>query len=485
MKNKSLIALSLTLILTGCAVGPDYQKPTQTLDDSYQTLGEGLTNDTAKEQWWRQFNDPLLNRYVDEALNQNLNLKIAMQRVQMADSYRKVVASQKVPTVALGAGYGGGMFSESGPIAGPLVTDNNPLGMELMDRQQDGFRVGADIAWEADIFKRIDRQVDYAEIRKSQSEIVTYGVQLMVISQVVDNYIQLRGAQERLVVAEQNIDDQKQLLARIEKLKEAGLAGDLEIAQAKGLLASVKAIKPMLETAIDVHQYRLAIILAQQPQALKDELAVKHSHPLPKIEGLIPVGLPSDLLLRRPDIQFAERDMAAKNAKQAIAVANKYPRFYLTGSPGTLGGNFGDLFSNGSGYWTAMAGFEWTIFDGGRKNALKEAADADFVAAEYRYQRSWLNALGEVETLLSAYSHSQDSLVQIKEALDASHLASEKAQLLYKSGMGGYISVLDAQRTEYSIRDRYIASQVKVSQSAASLSRALGGGWKYQPPMKS
>lgn len=193
------------------------------------------------------------------------------------------------------------------------------------------------------------------------------GLTTLITSDVIHNYLQLRGAQERKAIALDLVNDQQQTLELVEKVHRSGYGSQLDVARAKAMLAATKAVIPQLETAENAHQQRLGILLGESPRQIKQRLV--SASPLPTFDGVIPTGLPSDLLQRRPDLRIAEREMAAQNAELAAAVANQYPKFYLTGAPGVLANDFDDLFSSDSATWMASLGVSWNIFDGGRTDA--------------------------------------------------------------------------------------------------------------------
>ncbi|KLV03704.1 membrane protein [Photobacterium aquae] len=504
------LAIALTLAISGCAVGPEYQTPTMTMADTYlyaspdkndasvQAVPKGghltgavltksatVNKATLPAHWWNHYQDPTLNRLITDMQNQNLTLQIAAQRIQIADNYKQAVESFKVPSVNIGGGYVNYQLSKNDSLLGPAL---NPLGdlspglppqignTTLLDNQHDGVFLGAGIAWELDLFGRIDRQSNAATIRRDQAEIYRTGLTTLLTADLIHNYIQYRGAQARKQLAEENIADQRKTLALVEKVVASGYGSDLDLAQANAMLAASQSILPQLDIAAQVHKHRLALLLGESLSDIEQRLEDKQ--PLPELNSAIPVGLPSDLLTRRPDIQIAEREMAAINEEWAASVANRYPKFFLTGAPGISAGSFDDLFSSDSFGWVGSAGVSWNLFDGGRGKALEAINEARFKGAALGYEQTVNAAIAEVDTTLFTYGRSQANQHQLDAALKSSTQALAKAKSLYQAGLIDHLAVLDAQRQQRMMEDRQIAAKLQTAQATVAVYKALGGDWQ-------
>lgn len=503
-KTLRLAPLALSLFLTGCAVGPDYQQPYQqpmvTMAESYLyadlSKEEKSMNDLdhqkqgigqAGERWWYQFGDTTLNTMIEDVQHQNIPLKMAAERIKMANSYKSVVASFKVPTVNVGAGYVNYQLSQNDSLLGPAL---NPIGdsapmlppelgsATLLDNQHDGGFVGASIAWELDLFGRIDHQTNAAQIRVEQAQIYQSGLTTLLTADVIHNYLQYLGAQERMQLLEANIADQEETTERVKKVVRSGYGSDLDLAQAQAMMAATRSLMPQLEIAQQVHKQRLATLLGESLTQIDIRLA--KSDRLPTIKGVVPVGLPSDLLTRRPDIQMAEREVAAINEDVAVAVANRYPKFFLTGAPGVSASSFDDLFSSDSFGWVGSAGISWNVFDGGRGEAMVELNEARLNNAVMGYQHAVDSAMTEVDSLLFAYGRSQENEQSIAQAVASSNLALKKARSLYNAGLIDYLSVLDAQRQQRAMEDRQLAARLQTAQVTVGVYKSLGGDWQTQ-----
>ncbi len=487
INNKlKLTPIALLLLLSGCAVGPDYQQPTVTIEESY-LYAESLEHVEEQQYWWTQFNDEALNQLVQDVQQQNIPLKMAAERIKMANSYKTVVESFKVPTINVGAGYYNYQLSKNDSMLGPMM---NPLGnsipalnsmpqlgsMTIMDNQHDGGGVGASIMWEADLFGRIDRQANAAEIRVEQAQIYRNGLTTLITADVVHNYLQLRGAQERMELVRANLNEQHKTLKLVEKIVSSGYGSELDLSQAKVMLAATESLLPQLEIAQQVHKQRLSTLLGEPLAQIDERLA--RSATLPEITAVIPVGLPSDLLQRRPDIRMAEREMAAINEEWATSVANRYPKFFLTGAPGVSASSFDDLFSSKSFGWAGAVGVSWSVFDGGRGKAMVELNESRFNNAALGYQQAVDSAISEVDSMLFAYGRSQENQQRIDAAMTASENAVAKAKSLYSAGLIDHLAVLDAQRQHRMMEDRQLAARLQTAQITVGVYKALGGDWQ-------
>lgn len=477
--------LIAAMALAGCSVTPDYQPPHVEVDELYlYHHTEGVsTKPVEQPYWWTRFNDPELNALVATVQQQNISLQVAQLRVQSARAYRTAVATARIPTISVGGGYQHYRLSEYDPLAGGALTATMPdfgqpgagQPLNLLDRDNGAFAVGVNVSWELDLAGRLDAMDSLAGIRLEQAEILRQATLQLVTVEAVHNYLQYRGAQARIAIAERNIAQQTQTLELVERLVDSGYGSELDLAQARALLAATRSTLPMLHSAEKAHLHRLATLLGEGAAATTQRFG---DRPLPEITQTVPVGLKSDLLQRRPDIALAEREMAALNQEVGIAIAARYPKVYLTGSPMTLAENFGDLFASGSDAWLASAGVNWTLFDGGRGEALVTMQEARFQQAALAYQHRVNGAFNEVETALMAYGNQQAHRDQIEQAAGQARLAASKARSLYRAGLVDYLAVLDAQRQVNLMEDAALMAQLNTAEHLLFLHKALGGDWQ-------
>ncbi|QUM82860.1 efflux transporter outer membrane subunit [Moritella sp. 5] len=487
MKNCSILTsvAVLSMTLFGCTLGTKYQAPQTTMEAAYMNANSDETTKAHdRKDWWASFDDPILNQLVWDAQHQNISLRMASERIQMAKNYHQIVESFKLPTVSVGASYYNYQISENTPLIGGAVS---PVGIPsalqpafgesitLADAQQDGLTIGATIAWEADLFGRIDHQVNAAKIKEEQAEIYKQGLYALITAEVIHNYLQVRGTQERKQVLLTTVEDQQKLLGLVEKVVEIGFGSELDLAQARAMLAATESMLPQLEIAEQVHKHRISIILSESLQDIDKRF--EQSVPLGEIKGIIPVGIPSELLERRFDIKLAEREMAAVNEEVGVAIAAQYPKFFLTGTPGLSTGSFDELFSSGSFGWIGSVGIRWNIFDAGRGEAVVAFNEARFKSAVLSYHNTVESSFKEVDSLLFTYGKSQENNEKLNEALKASEVAVKKAKSLNEVGLIDSIAVLDAQRGLNAMKDKKISAKLQTVQVIVSLYKALGGDW--------
>ncbi len=240
-------------------------------------------------------------------------------------------------------------------------------------------------------------------------------------------------------------------------------------------IGNVKAFRPQIETVINVHMHRIAILLGQAPLSLVAELS--DFQPMPEMKGLLPVGLPSDLLNRRPDIRIAEQQMKVANAELGAAIANQYPRFYLTGAPGTVATDFDELFSSGSDFWNINAGIQWNLFDGGLRKALESVAEHQTQTSALAYQRTVLQAFGEVESLLSAYGNSIKYIQLTEKALASEQAVVSRIEKLKDSGLASTPELLKARMNLHQQESALLTARTQHASLVVGLYKALGGHW--------
>jgi NodT family efflux transporter outer membrane factor (OMF) lipoprotein len=343
------------------------------------------------------------------------------------------------------------------------------------------YQAGFDAAWELDVFGGARRSAEAAQADVAAAEFGRRDLLITISAEVARNYVAARAFQRRLAVAAANITAQQDILALTRDRFAKGLTGELDVQQADALLASTRAQTPVFEAGFRDAVYQLALLLGQPPGALLDELAA--AAPIPAAPPAVPVGLPSDLLQRRPDVQRAERQLAAATARIGAAASDLYPKFSLTGDAGLQSISAGDWFAAGSRFWTAGPTVQWRIFDAGRVRAAVQAQSARADQALAAYEQSMLAAFTDVETALTGYAQEQTRRQSLAHSAQASGQVVSMARDLYSHGLADFLRVLEAQRTLYQSQDALIESDRAVSLDLIALYKALGGGWeeKSQP----
>jgi outer membrane protein, multidrug efflux system len=455
----------------GCSVGPNYHSPQMQVAKQWSELpAKGVTAGSSAAQvayWWTSFGDSELNSLVDRAVQSNTDLRIATARIREARALKGVVAAGAYPTVDVSGTYARSRPSEN-QIGGSSGKETNL------------FLIGFDASWEIDVFGGVRREVEAASADIGAAEENRRDVLVTLLSDVAQNYLDLRGTQLRLAITRENIVAQRKTLELTEGRLEVGLSNELEVAQARAQLASTEAQVPTLEAAAKRAMHRLGVLLGQQPGVLVDELSAQA--PIPPTPPEVPAGLPSDLLQRRPDIRRAEQELAAATARIGVATADLFPKFFLTGVVAQQSVSLSDVAKPASGLWRIGPTISWPVFDAGRIRANIKVRDARQEQALALYEKTVLTALEDVENALVTYSKEQSTRRSLTESVEANRQAVNIASELYAKGLTDFLNVLVSQRFLFQSEDELAQSDQRVSTNLVALFKALGGGWEVASP---
>ena len=473
--DRWLFAILLTITPALGKVGPKYVEPDTESPAGWNATDSSLVDPAATplREWWNVFGDPMLSDLIQRAAERNHDVRIAQARLRESRAAGRVARAGLLPNVGAGASASVTRLSENSVGQGSLARAG------LVPVQSDSYQTGFDASWEIDIFGGKRRQVEAAKSRVQAAEEVRRDVLVTLLAEVARNYTELRGAQQRLEVAEKNVRIQSDTLELVENKFTAGLVREIDVAQASAQLGQTRAILPEFEAAIYASAHRLAVLVGEAPTSLLTELL--ESKPLPPRPGLVPVGVPSELLRRRPDIRRAERELAAATADIGVAVADLYPRFFLSGGAGFEGGAVNKLFQAASGTWLFGPRIHLPIFQGGRIRARIKASKARTEQALTLYEQKVLLALEEVETSLVRYRQKIEAYNRLVESQQASRRAVELSRTLYDLGLTDFLGVLDPERVLTDVDDRVARSETQVLMLVISLFKALGGGWEEFP----
>ena len=469
----------LTLLAGGCAnlpsVGPNYHAPeTKAPAHWAEPQAGGETNAAAATAaWWKNFHDSELDSLIARAVRANLDLRIAQARVREARAHYRMTSADFWPTINGSGSYARQRESQNQPLVGP--GDHLPSGIPF---ENNFYQSGFDASWEIDVFGGTRRATEAARAQVAATQFGEREVLVTLLGEVARNYVEARGYQRRLEIARDNIRAQEQSLAITQNRFTNGLTSDLDVQQASTLLATTRAVVPALETALAASIHRLGVLLGQTPESLETELATVA--PIPAAPPTVPVGLPSELLLRRPDVRLAERQLAAATANIGVAKADLFPKFYLTGVAGFESISADDWFKSGSRFWSVGPAVQWRIFDAGRIRANIQVQNARQEQALANYENTALSAFEDVENALMAYAKEQIRRQSLEDAVKSSEESLRLANQLYANGLSNFINVLDAERSLYQAQDALVQSDRTVSANLISLYKALGGGWEIQ-----
>jgi outer membrane protein, multidrug efflux system len=467
-----LLSWSSALVWGCAAVGPDYVAPKQQVPASFAEAPaseDARSRQPADDAWWRNLGDPVLESLLTEALKSAPDIAEAQARVREARALSGFARAGEFPTADAGGLYTRNLGSENIPTGVPP----GGLGPGVHSNL---WQAGFDASWEIDVFGGQRRATEaavanYQAVAEDRADVV-----LRFFAEVARDYVELRGAQRRIEVAREDLAIEQDFQTLAQSLVSAGLAPRQDVLRAQAQVASIEAVIPALESDERAAAYRIAALTGRPFPETVAVLSVPG--PIPRALSEVPVGLPSDLLLRRPDVRAAERRIAAANARIGIATADLYPHFSLTGVAGLESLNLSSFFSRSSGYYQIGPGISWRVFDAGRIRfqILAESARTD--AAAIAYQRSVLDAFRDVETALVAYANTQsrrDKLVA-ESAADAD--ATAIAKLLYEQGVESFLPVLDAERSLYVADDELAQSERDSTLALIALYKSLGGGWR-------
>jgi outer membrane protein, multidrug efflux system len=458
-------------LLAGCAVGPDYHPPKASVSAQQWTspLVGGETNRPVDlAVWWKNFGDTNLDSLMTVAVQSNLTLRIAEAHVRESRAERDVVSGSFWPSVGTSGSYS---RNRSGLNNFPPLPPGTPLDYNL-------YNASFDATWELDIFGGTRRTIESASAEIGAAEYGQRDVLVSLLAEVARNYIGARGYQQRLAITRQNIQVQQEILNLTSNRFENGLSSDLDVQQATALLTATEAQVPSLETGFDQSVHHLAVLLGQAPGALQDEMSVEK--PIPLTPPTVPVGLPSDLLQRRPDVQRSERELAAATARIGAAKADLFPKFSLTGFAGLESISTANFFNYASRYWSAGPTVQWELFQAGSIRANVRVQNARQEQALDTYEQTVLIALEDAENALTAYAREQTRRESLSQSVQADEQALELSTQLYNNGLADFLHVLDSERSLYAAQDALVQSDQTVSLDLVQLYKALGGGWQEE-----
>ena len=463
--RRSLASLTALLFAACTAVGPSYAPPAAKVPDAWQEPpGAGLTGealDTAL--WWQRLGDPMLDDLVGRAATQGLDLRAALARVREARALRGVASGERSPAIRA-----------TGSYEHREESTNTPFGAFISET--DIHSVGLDASWELDLWGRLQRSLEAANAQLEASVEDARAVLVAVVAETAAAYVDLRSLQARLAIARTNVELQEQTLALVQSRFDAGLVGERDLAQASTNVGATRSRVPALEVGVRAAENRLAVLVGQPPGSLAQTLA--RPRPIPQPPGAVAVGLPAELLRRRPDVRGAERRLAAEVARIGVAEGDLYPRLSLAGTLGLASDGLSSLLEGDSKVLGYGLSLEWNVFQNGRLRNLVEAQDARAQQAAIAWEQTVLLALEETENAMTAFVREQDRREALSSAADSARRAVAASQSQYREGLSDFQTVLDSERALAELEDQLAASSAAVTSNLIALYRALGGGFE-------
>jgi NodT family efflux transporter outer membrane factor (OMF) lipoprotein len=516
---RNLAVALLTTALGACAVGPNYHTPKVAIPAQFAGAGETSNGTSAGSgvsgmasgnsampgngsasgapagapaaaraaaavdfaAWWQALKDPELDSLITRAILSNPDVIIALDRLQAARTYEAGLVGTVLPEAeaAAGGGRGTGTDLARGRAPQSQISATNTNGLQHINEVG-----GFDAMWQLDIFGKYRREIEAARYDTEALRAARNSVLVSVIADVARAYVDLRGLQVRASVLAQAIGTLRESQRIVSIRYERGITNELDVTLANRELATLEAQAAPVAAQVQAAQYTIAVLLGAYPEDMVKELTP--SALVPAVPGAVSAGLPVELLRRRPDVQQAERQLAAATARIGVATADLFPSLAISGSIGAQRQQAPGLTTVGEHIWSAGPAAVWPLLDFGQLDAQVEIADLQTRALLVNYKRTIQQAVREVDSDMELYSAQQVSLGKLEMALLASQRAVTLANERYERGLTDFLNVVDAERQEYDIEEQYTAAQVAAAEGFVDLFRSLGGGWqKYQslPPI--
>jgi NodT family efflux transporter outer membrane factor (OMF) lipoprotein len=458
--------LAMSLVLTGCVVGPNYQSPTTKVPEHWSANPGEPNSAEALKSFWTSFQDPVLTRLIQQAIDSNYDLKIAGERIRAAHDAVRVAAAGDKPQIGLGAAAESRRETQTidWPPASPKYGEY-PY-----------YSLGFNASWELDLFGEVRRQKESAQAAADAAVETRRDVLISLTAAVADDYLSIRATELRLQIARDNLDIARQTQKLAHRAFESGERSHLDVSEADGRVHGVEASIPPLQAHLEELTHALAILLAQAPAELVT--ADLHNDAAMPEPPLLPPSLPSEVIAQRPDIRKAERQYAQSNADIGVAVAALYPHFSIPLSIAPTSSQVHEMFRTASLLWRVGLNGTQSLYTGGRITANVDAARANKEAALFSYQQTVLKAFGEVEDALSDQMAEEVRYQDLTAQLSDNREALQEAQERYRRGQVALLPVLEDQQQLYATQDAQVTSSLIRCLADISLFKALGGNWQ-------
>lgn len=472
------LPLAVAVLLSACTtVGPEFEQPEVAVANTWLDADDERidTSSSTYQDWWQVFDDPVLAKLINTAYRQNLNLQTAGLRVMEARAQLGIASGQKYPqSQTIGGGY---TYSRSSINSPPLSNLPDDV-IQGIDRTNGSWSASFDATWEADVWGKFRRGVEAADANLAASMLNYDAILVTLTGDIAALYTNVRTLEERLAYARSNVALQRKALNLAQQRFKYGATSELDVQQAKGLLYNTQAQIPAIQLSMDRTQNTLSFLLGLPPSDLRQLIGTNGK--IPVVPNSVAVGIPADLLRRRPDVRAAEMAAAAQSAAIGVSQADLYPSFAIAGSLGVAGGNFSDQFNSGATTGFIAPFFKWNIFNYGRiKNSVR-VQDARFEQALSSYQNVALAAAKEVQDGLQGFLRTQEQVRHLTNAVAASERATKLALVQYSEGASDYTRVLNTQTSLLSQQDALTSARGQVVSNLIATYKALGGGWQIR-----
>ena len=472
LESKFGVVLVLLLVAGGCrVVGPDYSRPEINVPGQWPSsdVEEASENRPGSEQlaeWWTTLDDPVLSSLVDRTLQNNKDLRVALARIRKARAQLGVSAKEREPSVSGSAQY---RRTQSGD---PTPEDDDPF---LFTSGRDFYDIGVDASWQIDLFGGRYRNIEAAVADLQASEESYRGVMVSLAAETASNYVRLRTYQQQLGIINRNLELQEKVLAVLEDQAEVGLISSLQVQQSRYNIENTRSRIPGYRISIEETLNTLAILAGEMPGSLHQELENPAPVPTPGLE--IAIGIPAEVLRRRPDIREAERVLAAQTARIGAAEADLYPSFQLSGSLGITASSLNSFFSDDSPEASIIPFISIPLFNRDKIRNRIEIQNALQEQYLVEYESKVMDAIKEVRDALIAYGEEQKRYLILEKGAVEARLALNIADEQFRAGLVTFINVLDAQRSLLSFEESQVSSRGTITLDLIRMYKSLGGGW--------
>jgi outer membrane protein, multidrug efflux system len=470
--NRSLVVAALALGAAGCALGPNYERPKVPVPQTWREMLATEAATLANTPWWELFDDPQLQELVRIALQENKDLKIAVERIEEARARYGFTKADVWPQIDVSA-TGAGLKFNGGSLVHTPEGDTN----KNASTETSVFALSANLSWEIDFFGRIRRATEAQRALFLGTQEARRATVLSLVAGVAQTYLELRALDLELEIARRTIESRKESLQLARDRFEGGLTPEMDLRQAEAELRRVEVVTFDLERLIVLKEDELSFVLGRNPQAIPRGRSVVEQKP----PAAVPPGLPSELLDRRPDVRVAEQGLAASTANIGEAKALLFPRIALTGSFGFTSTELDTLFDGPSKSWNIIGNILQPIFNAGKNKRRVEITESQQRQALYEYERSILQAFREVEDALVSYRKFGEQRTAQATRVEAERKVLELADMRYRGGVAAYLEVLDAQRSLFVAELDETQTIGAHLVSLVQLYKALGGGWPSAP----
>jgi multidrug efflux system outer membrane protein len=467
-----MVMLVSLVVVSGCTkMGPDYQRPEMVdiVPRTYQHDIDEKKNLGIDDKWWESFGDPELNRTIEAALKNNLDIKTAVARVLEFEAQLVRVRADRYPAIDFQASAQNQRLT----VTTPALTQAGLTQQETRTTIE-SYSLALPVTYELDLWGRLARANEAARADLLRAEEASRTVAQTVVSEAATLYFQMEALERRIQITKESIDTYRKSLDLVESRYERGLIPILDVRQARRLLAQAESLFPQHRQDLGVAQQRLAVLMGRYP-----ETAPYRGHPEDYFKQMQPVppGIPSLLLERRPDIRAAEADLKALNARIGVAQASRFPQITLTGSFGFSTVELDRLFGPESDLWNIAAGLLQPVFDAGKRKAGQRAAEAQYQQGVVEYAKTILNAFSEVERSLLTRKEQLERRDRVLDFLREARETQQVAENRYRRGLSDYLTVLEATQTRFQAEENLVLVDLSLLTNRVTIHRALGGGW--------